>query len=75
MELVKTLKGLGEKGKVSIRNVRRESNDNIKTLLKEKKISEDESKNFEKEIQKITDQNIQSIDKILAEKEKEILKQ
>ena len=75
MELVKTLKGLGEKGKVSIRNVRRESNDNIKTLLKEKKIGEDESKNFEKEIQKITDQNIQSIDKILAEKEKEILKQ
>ncbi len=73
MELVKTLKGLGEKGKVSIRNIRRESNDNIKRLLKEKKISEDESKNFEKEIQKNTDQKIESIDKILAEKEKEIL--
>ena len=73
VELVKTLKTLGEKGKVSIRNIRRESNDNIKKLLKEKKISEDESKNFEKEIQKNTDENIKKIDKILADKEKEIL--
>ena len=73
LELVKTLKTLGEKGKVSIRNIRRESNDNIKKLLNEKKISEDESKNFEKEIQKITDDNIEKIDKILSEKEKEIL--
>ena len=73
VELVKNLKSLGEKGKVSIRNIRRESNDNIKTLLKEKKISEDESKNFEKEIQKNTDENIKRIDKILADKEKEIL--
>ena len=61
--MVKTLKTLGEKGKVSIRNIRRESNDNIKKLLKEKKISEDESKNFEKEIQKNTDENIKKIDK------------
>ena len=73
VELVKTLKTLGEKGKVSIRNIRRESNDNIKKLLKEKKISEDESKNFEKEIQKNTDESIKKIDKILADKEKEIL--
>ena len=75
LELVKTLKTLGEKGKVSIRNIRRESNDNIKKLLSEKKISEDESKNFEKEIQKVTDMNIEKIDKILSDKEKEILKQ
>ena len=75
LELVKTLKTLGEKGKVSIRNIRRESNDNIKKLLNEKKISEDESKNFEKEIQKVTDMNIEKIDKILSDKEKEILKQ
>ena len=75
LELVKTLKTLGEKGKVSIRNIRRESNDNIKKLLREKKISEDESKNFEKEIQKVTDMNIEKIDKILSDKEKEILKQ
>ena len=75
LELVKTLKTLGEKGKVSIRNIRRESNDNIKKLLSVKKISEDESKNFEKEIQKVTDLNIEKIDKILSDKEKEILKQ
>ena len=75
LELVKTLKTLGEKGKVSIRNIRRESNDNIKKLLSEKKISEDESKNFEKEIQKVTDMKIEKIDKILSDKEKEILKQ
>ena len=75
LELVKTLKTLGEKGKVSIRNIRRESNDNIKKLLSVKKISEDESKNFEKEIQKVTDTNIEKIDKILSDKEKEILKQ
>ena len=58
VELAKTLKSLGEKGKVSIRNIRRESNDKIKSLLKEKSISEDESKDFEKEIQKKTDQNV-----------------
>jgi len=75
IELVKSLKNLGEKGKISIRNIRRESNDNIKKILKEKKISEDESKNFEKEIQKITDQSIEKLDKILSEKEKEILNQ
>ena len=72
-ELTKILKNLGEKGKVSVRNIRRESNDNIKKLLKDKKISEDDSGNYEKEVQKITDTNISLIDKILAEKEKEIL--
>ena len=50
-ELTKVLKNLGEKAKVSIRNIRRECNDNIKKLLKEKKISEDESKNYESEVQ------------------------
>ena len=72
-ELTKVLKNLGEKGKVSIRSIRRECNDNIKRLLKEKKISEDDSKNFEKEVQKSTDDSISEIDKILGEKEKEIL--
>ena len=67
------LKNLGEKGKVSIRNIRRESNDNIKKLLKEKTISEDESKEHEAEVQKKTDENISLIEKILVEKEKEIL--
>ena len=72
-ELTKVLKNLVEKGKVSIRNIRRECNDNIKKLLKEKKISEDESKNYENDIQKSTDDNISLIEKISAEKEKEIL--
>ena len=70
----KVLKNLGEKSKVSIRNIRREANDTVKKLLKEKKISEDESKNYEKEIQENTDENINKIEKILTEKEKEILK-
>ena len=72
-ELTKVLKNLGEKGKVSIRNIRRDCNDNIKKLLKEKKISEDESKDYENQVQKNTDDCISKIDKILTEKEKEIL--
>ena len=74
VELTKVLKNLGEKSKVSIRNIRREANDTVKKLLKEKKISEDESKNYEKEIQENTNENINKIEKILTEKEKEILK-
>mgnify|MGYP002054214979 FL=1 len=63
---------MGEKGKISIRNIRREANEDLKNKLKNKNISEDESKNFEKVIQKITDTNIENIEKILADKEKEI---
>jgi ribosome recycling factor len=72
-ELIKVLKSIGEKNKVSIRNIRREANDDLKKLTKDKKISEDESKMFEKNIQKTTDEHIANIDKILFEKEKEIL--
>ena len=71
-DLIKILKSMGEKGKISIRNVRREANEDLKKKLKDKIISEDENKNFEKNIQKLTDTNIQNIDKILADKEKEI---
>ena len=71
-DLIKILKGMGEKGKVSIRNIRREANEDLKKKLKEKLISEDDNKNFEKNIQKITDINIENIEKILVEKEKEI---
>ena len=71
-DLIKVLKNMGEKGKVAIRNVRREANEELKKKLKDKEISEDDSKNFEKNIQKITDFNIQNIEKILTEKEKEI---
>ena len=72
-DLIKILKNMGEKGKVSIRNVRREANEELKNKLKDKKISEDENKSFEKNIQKLTDLSIENIDKILSEKEKEIL--
>jgi ribosome recycling factor len=72
-DLIKVLKNIGEKNKVSIRNIRREANDELKKLIKDKIISEDENKLFEKNIQKITDENISNIDKIVEEKEKEIL--
>ena len=72
-ELIKILKNMGEKGKIAIRNIRREANEDIKKKLKEKKISEDDNKNFEKNIQKLTDSNIEIIEKVIIEKEKEII--
>ncbi len=72
-DLIKILKNMGEKGKISIRNIRREANEELKKKLKEKNISEDENKNLEKNIQKLTDLNIENIEKILSEKEKEII--
>ena len=71
-DLIKVLKNMGEKGKVSIRNIRRDANEDLKKKLKEKIISEDDNENFEKNIQKLTDINIENIDKILIDKEKEI---
>ena len=72
-ELKKIMGGLAEKAKISIRNIRREANDNLKKQLKEKKISEDESNNFEKKIQNSTDEQIAELEKKLQEKEKEIM--
>ena len=72
-DLIKILKNMGEKSKVSIRNIRREANEDLKKKLKEKKISEDQNKLFEKNIQKLTDINIENIEKILTTKEKEII--
>ena len=72
-DLIKILKNMGEKGKVAVRNIRREANEDLKKRLKDKIISEDDNKNFEKNIQKLTDLNIENIDKILSEKEKEII--
>tara|TARA_Y100000768_G_scaffold387930_1_gene381061 strand:- start:4014 stop:4574 length:561 start_codon:yes stop_codon:yes gene_type:complete len=71
-ELIKILKAMGEKGKIAIRNIRREANEDLKKKLKDKNISEDENKNYEKNIQKLTDTNIENVEKILNEKEKEI---
>ena len=72
-DLIKILKNMGEKGKVSIRNIRREANEELKKKLKDKQISEDQNKSFEKNIQKLTDNSIENLEKILSEKEKEII--
>ncbi len=64
---------MGEKCKISIRNIRREANDKLKKDLKDKKISEDESKNIEKRIQKLTDDRVSELEKKLDSKEKEIM--
>ena len=73
-ELIKVLKNMCEKGKVAIRNIRRDANEDLKKKLKDKVLSEDDSKNLEKNIQKLTDNNIEKIEKILIDKEKEISK-
>ena len=72
-ELKKIIKSVGEKCKVSIRNVRREANEDLKKLLKSKDIGEDEEKAHEKKIQTITDDHIKSVDDKVSSKEKEIM--
>ena len=74
IELKKIVKSTGEKCKVSIRNIRREANDELKKLLKGKEISEDDLKKFEKIIQEFTDSNINLVDDKVESKEKEIMK-
>ena len=73
LEMKKIVKSMGEKCKVSIRNIRREGNDDLKKLLKLKKISEDEEKKFEKIIQEFTDNNVKIINEKVLSKEKEIM--
>ena len=73
IEIKKMIKTLGEKNKVSIRNIRREANDELKLLAKNKEISEDDNKKLEKEIQMITDKQIEKIDLKISQKEKEIM--
>ena len=72
-ELKKLIKTIGEKCKVSIRNIRREANDDLKNLLKNKEIGEDEEKKFEKNVQTFTDDHIKKIDEKVEFKEKEIM--
>ena len=72
-EMKKIVKSMGEKCKISIRNIRREANDELKDLLKKKEIAEDEEKKFEKNIQNFTDEHIKSIDDKVATKEKDIM--
>jgi len=73
MEIKKVIKSMGEKCKVSVRNIRREANDDLKNLLKKKEIGEDDEKKFEKLIQISTDDHIKVIDQRVASKEKEIM--
>ena len=73
IELKKLIKSMGEKCKISIRNIRRDANDELKKLLKSKEIGEDEEKSFEKSVQQITDKHIETVDAKVFTKEKEIM--
>ncbi len=72
-ELKKLIKSMGEKCKISIRNIRRDANEELKGLLKSKEISEDDEKSFEKNVQTITDKHILVVDEKVSSKEKEIM--
>ena len=72
-ELKKLIKSIGEKCKVSIRNIRRDANEELKKLLKAKEIGEDEEKSSEKNVQTITDDHIKVVDEKVSLKEKEIM--
>ena len=72
-EIKKMIKSMGEKCKVSIRNIRREANEELKKLLKSKEIGEDEEKSFEKNVQNLTDKHISIADDKVSSKEKEIM--
>ena len=67
------IKSMGEKCKISIKNIRRDANDELKRLLKSKEIGEDEEKTFEKNVQNITDKHVQIVDEKVVTKEKEII--
>jgi ribosome recycling factor len=72
-EIKELIKSIGEKCKVSIRNIRREANEDLKKLLKSKEIGEDEEKSSEKNVQTITDEHIKTVDEKVSLKEKEIM--
>ena len=72
-ELAKLVKHEGENAKVAVRNIRRDAMNHVKALLKEGEVSEDDDKRAEKEIQQLTDKSIADIDKIVADKEKELM--
>jgi ribosome recycling factor len=72
-ELTKVVRSEGENAKVAVRNLRRDANESIKKLVKEKSASEDDQKRAEADIQKFTDKHISEIDKVIAAKEQEIM--
>ena len=73
IEIKKLIKSMGEKCKISIRNIRRDANEELKKLLKLKEIGEDEEKSYEKNVQNITDKHIATVDEKVVIKEKEIM--
>jgi len=72
-EMVKLVKTEGEGAKIAIRNIRRDANESLKKMLKEKECSEDDERRAQDDIQKLTDKFVAEVDKLLAEKEKEVL--
>jgi len=72
-DLIKVVRGEAEQGRVAVRNVRRDANDKVKVLLKDKEISEDEERRSQDDIQKMTDAYIKLLDAALADKEKELM--
>ena len=72
-DLIKVVRAEAEQGRVAVRNIRRDANSDIKELLKEKEIGEDESRKAEENIQKLTDEFIKTIDGVLQDKEKELM--
>jgi ribosome recycling factor len=72
-DLVKVVRHEAENGRVAVRNIRRDANTELKAALKDKHVSEDEEKRSEEQIQKLTDQFIKEIDKLLEEKEADLL--
>ena len=72
-ELVKVVRHEAENGRVAVRNIRRDANHDLKELLREKEITEDEERRAQETIQKLTDRHIAQIERILAEKEKELM--
>ncbi|QKJ85917.1 Ribosome-recycling factor [Paramixta manurensis] len=72
-DLIKVVRGEAEQGRVSVRNVRRDANDKIKALLKDKEISEDDERRAQDDVQKMTDAYIKKVDAALAEKEAELM--
>jgi ribosome recycling factor len=72
-DLTKVVRGEGEEAKIAVRNLRREANETLKKLLKEKEISEDEERRGQDEVQKLTDRYVADIDKLVTQKEAEIM--
>ena len=72
-EMVKLVKSEAEDAKIAIRNIRRDANESLKKLLKDKAISEDDERRAQDDVQKLTDKFVAEVDKLVAEKEKEVL--